>query len=68
MPQKIVKHGWSTYRPSKKRDASIVKTLQYKKSMVRAYNKKVRARSFQMGDLVLNKVEVSHHVGKLDPN
>ncbi|KAL0452914.1 UNVERIFIED_CONTAM: hypothetical protein Slati_1269500 [Sesamum latifolium] len=33
-----------------------------------AYNKKVKPRQLQVEDLVLKKVEVSKHVGKLDAN
>ncbi|KAL2252449.1 UNVERIFIED_CONTAM: hypothetical protein Sindi_0039600 [Sesamum indicum] len=35
--------------------------------MMRRYNKKLRPRELQVGDLVLKKAEVSKHVGKLDP-
>ncbi|KAL0420546.1 UNVERIFIED_CONTAM: hypothetical protein Slati_3077500 [Sesamum latifolium] len=35
--------------------------------MIRSYNRKIRPRHFQVGDLVLKKVEVSKHVEKLDP-
>ncbi|KAK4383249.1 hypothetical protein Sango_2796100 [Sesamum angolense] len=33
-----------------------------------AYNSRVKSRNFQVGDMVLKKVEVSRHVGKLDPS
>ncbi|KAK6141011.1 hypothetical protein DH2020_025249 [Rehmannia glutinosa] len=36
--------------------------------MMNEYNKRVMKRNIQVGDLVLKKVEVSKHVGKLDPN
>ncbi|KAL2253104.1 UNVERIFIED_CONTAM: hypothetical protein Sindi_0105100 [Sesamum indicum] len=49
------------------RDRAYAKILRYKSMMTRNYNRRVRLRSFQVGDLVLKKVEVSKHVGKLDP-
>lgn len=36
--------------------------------MINDYNKKAKNNYFQVGDLVLKKVELSKHVGKLDPN
>jgi ribosomal protein L21E len=36
--------------------------------MEKSYNRNVRIRTFKVGDLVLKKVEVSKHVGKLQPN
>ncbi|KAL2236240.1 UNVERIFIED_CONTAM: hypothetical protein Sindi_0815700 [Sesamum indicum] len=51
-----------------KRDAARVKMLHHKSLMLRGHNKNVKPRSLQVGDLVLRKVEVSKHVGKLDPN
>ncbi|KAL0462487.1 UNVERIFIED_CONTAM: hypothetical protein Slati_0136300 [Sesamum latifolium] len=50
-----------------KRDRAYARILHYKKMMTRGYNQKVKPRSFQVDDLVLKKVEVSKHVGKLDP-
>ncbi|KAL2251474.1 UNVERIFIED_CONTAM: hypothetical protein Sindi_2269700 [Sesamum indicum] len=50
-----------------KRDAALAKILHHKSLVMRRYNKKLRPREFQVGDLVLKKVEVSKHVGKLDP-
>ncbi|KAL0454977.1 UNVERIFIED_CONTAM: hypothetical protein Slati_0836900 [Sesamum latifolium] len=50
-----------------KRDRAYQRILYYKKLMVRGYNQKVKPRSFQVSDLVLKKVEVSKHMGKLDP-
>ncbi|KAL2235091.1 UNVERIFIED_CONTAM: Ribonuclease HI [Sesamum indicum] len=49
------------------RDRAYAKILRYKSMMTRSYNRRVRPRHFQVGDLVLKKVEVSKHVGKLDP-
>ncbi|KAL2253185.1 UNVERIFIED_CONTAM: Gag-Pol polyprotein [Sesamum indicum] len=51
-----------------KRDAARVKMLHHKSLMLRGHNKNLKPRSLQVGDLVLRKVEVSKHVGKLDPN
>ncbi|KAL0403666.1 UNVERIFIED_CONTAM: Retrovirus-related Pol polyprotein from transposon gypsy [Sesamum radiatum] len=50
-----------------RRDAAYAKILHHKGLMMRSYNRKIKPRSFQVGDLVLKKVEVSKHVGKLDP-
>ncbi|KAL0413600.1 UNVERIFIED_CONTAM: hypothetical protein Sradi_1561700 [Sesamum radiatum] len=49
-----------------KRDQAYAKILDHKGLMMKSYNRKVKPRDFQMGDLVLKKVEVSKHVGKLD--
>ncbi|KAL2228740.1 UNVERIFIED_CONTAM: hypothetical protein Sindi_1853700 [Sesamum indicum] len=51
----------------KKREVAYAKMLHHKSLMMRSYNKRLRPRQFQVGDLVLKKVEVSKHVGKLDP-
>ncbi|KAL2242652.1 UNVERIFIED_CONTAM: Retrovirus-related Pol polyprotein from transposon [Sesamum indicum] len=50
-----------------KREIAYAKILHHKNLMMRSYNKNLRPRQFQVGDLVLKKVEVSKHVGKLDP-
>ncbi|KAL0406621.1 UNVERIFIED_CONTAM: hypothetical protein Slati_3976000 [Sesamum latifolium] len=50
-----------------KRDSAYAKIFHHKGLMMRSYNQKVKSRCFQVGDLVLKKVEVSKHVGKLDP-
>ncbi|KAL0405074.1 UNVERIFIED_CONTAM: Polyprotein P3 [Sesamum radiatum] len=50
-----------------KRDAAYARILHHKELMMRSYNRKIKPRCFQVGDLVLKKVEVSKHVGKLDP-
>ncbi|KAL2226664.1 UNVERIFIED_CONTAM: hypothetical protein Sindi_2025100 [Sesamum indicum] len=49
------------------RDRAYAKILRYKIMLTRNYNRRVRPRSSQVDDLVLKKVEVSKHVGKLDP-
>lgn len=38
----------------------------YRGRMVRAYNKRVKLRGFQMGDLVLKKAQPASEVGKLE--
>ncbi|KAL0445346.1 UNVERIFIED_CONTAM: hypothetical protein Slati_2257300 [Sesamum latifolium] len=50
-----------------KRDGVYPRILHHKGLMMRSYNQKVKSRCFQVGDRVLKKVEVSKHVGKLDP-
>ncbi|KAL0430801.1 UNVERIFIED_CONTAM: Pol polyprotein [Sesamum radiatum] len=50
-----------------KRDTAYAKILHHKGLMMRSYNRKIRPRCFQFGDLGLKKIEVSKHVGKLDP-
>ncbi|KAL2237266.1 UNVERIFIED_CONTAM: Gag-Pol polyprotein [Sesamum indicum] len=49
------------------RERAYAKMLHHKGLMLRNYNKRVHPREFQIGDLVLKKVEVSKHVEKLDP-
>jgi len=50
-----------------KRQDAYLKMQHCKALTAKLYNKTVKPRSFQVGDLVLKKVEVSKHVGKLDP-
>ncbi|KAL0412032.1 UNVERIFIED_CONTAM: hypothetical protein Slati_3792900 [Sesamum latifolium] len=49
-----------------KRELSYAKILRYKKQVEKMYNKKVKPRTFQVGDLVFKWCEASKHVGKLD--
>ncbi|XP_012834007.1 PREDICTED: uncharacterized protein LOC105954870 [Erythranthe guttata] len=49
------------------REIAYIRQQMYKSRMAKAYNSKVRPRSFQVGDLVLRKAEASHPIGKLDP-
>ncbi|KAL2254676.1 UNVERIFIED_CONTAM: Retrovirus-related Pol polyprotein from transposon [Sesamum indicum] len=51
-----------------KREAARIRMLHHKSLMLRGHDKNLKPRSLQVGDLVLRKVEVSRHVGKLDPN
>ncbi|KAL0427334.1 UNVERIFIED_CONTAM: hypothetical protein Slati_2908200 [Sesamum latifolium] len=46
-----------------KMDRAYLRILHFKSLMMRSYNQKVKLRSFQVGDLMLKKVEVSKHVG-----
>ncbi|KAL0413571.1 UNVERIFIED_CONTAM: Retrovirus-related Pol polyprotein from transposon gypsy [Sesamum radiatum] len=48
------------------RDKAFAKILYYKSLMMKSYNSKVKPRNFQIGDLVVKKVEVPKHVGKVD--
>ncbi|KAL0337668.1 UNVERIFIED_CONTAM: hypothetical protein Scaly_2041900 [Sesamum calycinum] len=49
-----------------RRDHAYAQRLHHKSLMIRSYKRKVRPRHFRVGDLVLKKVEVLKHVGKLD--
>lgn len=51
-----------------KRDRAAAHAAMYKRKMAKAYNSRVCPRIFQVGDLVLRKVEATRPVGKLDPN
>ena len=47
-----------------KRERARIKEETYKRSMVKSYNKKVKPRSLQVGDLVLRKVILATKVSK----
>ncbi|XP_073031230.1 uncharacterized protein [Primulina eburnea] len=49
------------------RDEASVRAERYRARMARAYIDRVKPRAFQVGDLVMRKVDVMHPVGKLDP-
>ncbi|KAL0444777.1 UNVERIFIED_CONTAM: hypothetical protein Slati_2200400 [Sesamum latifolium] len=49
------------------RETSFIRTQKYKSTMINAHNKRVKARHFQVGDLVLWRVDTLNPVGKLDP-
>ena len=51
-----------------RRRTAYLRLQRYQAAVAKVYNKKVRPKNFQLGDWVLKKVEVSKHVGKLDPN
>ncbi|KAL0361929.1 UNVERIFIED_CONTAM: hypothetical protein Sradi_3877400 [Sesamum radiatum] len=49
------------------REKSFIRTQKYKNTMINSYNKRVKARSFQVGDLVLRRLDTLKPVEKLDP-
>ncbi|KAL0420575.1 UNVERIFIED_CONTAM: hypothetical protein Slati_3080400 [Sesamum latifolium] len=49
------------------REKAFIHVQRYKNIMINAYNRRVKARSFQGGDLVLRRVDTLKPVGKLDP-
>ncbi|XP_012832643.1 PREDICTED: uncharacterized protein LOC105953519 [Erythranthe guttata] len=49
------------------REIASIRQQMYKSRMAKAYNSKVRLRSFHIGDLVLRKAEASRPISKLDP-
>ncbi|KAL0420632.1 UNVERIFIED_CONTAM: hypothetical protein Slati_3086100 [Sesamum latifolium] len=49
------------------REKAFLRMQRYKNIMINAYNRRVKARSFQVGDLVLRRVDTLKPVGKLDP-
>ncbi|KAL0413473.1 UNVERIFIED_CONTAM: hypothetical protein Sradi_1549000 [Sesamum radiatum] len=49
------------------REKAFIRTQRYKNTMINSYNKRVKARSFQVGDLVLRRVDTLKPVIKLDP-
>ncbi|KAL0443980.1 UNVERIFIED_CONTAM: hypothetical protein Slati_2120700 [Sesamum latifolium] len=51
----------------KLREMAFIRTQRYKSTMINAYNKRVKARHFQVGDTVLRRVDTLKPVGKLDP-
>ena len=51
-----------------KREEAHAKINAYKAQVTRMYDRRVRIRPLQVGDLVLKKVEITKHVGKLEPN
>ncbi|XP_073298471.1 uncharacterized protein [Primulina huaijiensis] len=49
-----------------KRDRASIRMEAYRGRIVKSYNKKVRNRNFQIGDLVMKKVNPPGYVGKLE--
>ncbi|KAL0427209.1 UNVERIFIED_CONTAM: hypothetical protein Slati_2895700 [Sesamum latifolium] len=49
------------------RETAFIRTQRYKNTMINDHNKRVKARRFQVGDLVLRRVDTLKLVGKLDP-
>ncbi|KAL0413149.1 UNVERIFIED_CONTAM: hypothetical protein Sradi_1516600 [Sesamum radiatum] len=49
------------------REKAFLRIQGYKNIMINSYNKRVKTRSFQVGDLVLRRADALKPVGKLDP-
>ncbi|KAL0411461.1 UNVERIFIED_CONTAM: hypothetical protein Slati_3735800 [Sesamum latifolium] len=49
------------------REKAFIRMQRYKNTMINSYNKRVKARNYQVGDLVLRRADVLKPVGKLDP-
>ncbi|KAL0447789.1 UNVERIFIED_CONTAM: hypothetical protein Slati_1906800 [Sesamum latifolium] len=49
------------------RETTFIRTQRYKSTMINAHNKRVKACYFQVGDLVLRRVDTLKLVEKLDP-
>ncbi|XP_075521384.1 uncharacterized protein LOC142554607 [Primulina tabacum] len=49
-----------------KRDRAAIRMEAYRSPVMKSYNKHVRARDFQVGDLVMKKVKPVDDVGKLE--
>ncbi|KAL0355487.1 UNVERIFIED_CONTAM: Gag-Pol polyprotein [Sesamum radiatum] len=49
------------------REKAFIRMQRYKITMINSYNKRVKARNFQVGDLVLRRADTLKLVGKLDP-
>ncbi|XP_075515312.1 uncharacterized protein LOC142549952 [Primulina tabacum] len=49
-----------------KRDRSFIRMEAYMSRVMKSYNRKVRIRDFQVGDLVMKKVNLTGDVGKLE--
>ncbi|XP_075481083.1 uncharacterized protein LOC142521779 [Primulina tabacum] len=49
-----------------KRDRAAIRMEAYRSRVMKSYNKQVRARDFQVGDLVMKKVKPIGDVGKLE--
>ncbi|KAL0409949.1 UNVERIFIED_CONTAM: Retrovirus-related Pol polyprotein from transposon opus [Sesamum latifolium] len=49
------------------REKAFLRIQRYKNIMINSYNKRVKSRSFQVGDLVLRRVDALKPIDKLDP-
>ena len=49
-----------------KRSTALANILRYQSIVARAYNKNVKPRKFQVGDLVWRKADILGHPGKLE--
>ncbi|KAL0395113.1 UNVERIFIED_CONTAM: hypothetical protein Slati_4477500 [Sesamum latifolium] len=49
------------------KEKAFLRMQRYKNIMIKSYNKRVKSRNFQVGDLVLRRVNALKPIGKLDP-
>ncbi|KAL0438947.1 UNVERIFIED_CONTAM: hypothetical protein Slati_2377700 [Sesamum latifolium] len=49
------------------REKAFLRIQRYKNIMINSYKKRVKSRSFQVGDLVLRRADALEPIGKLDP-
>ncbi|KAK6119715.1 hypothetical protein DH2020_046534 [Rehmannia glutinosa] len=49
------------------REKATTRAQMFRTRLERSYNRKVQQRSFQVGDLVLRKADITRQLGKLDP-
>ncbi|KAL0304587.1 UNVERIFIED_CONTAM: hypothetical protein Sangu_3074700 [Sesamum angustifolium] len=49
------------------RETTFIRIQRYKSTMINANNKRVKVHHFQVGDLVLRRVDTLKPIGKLDP-
>ncbi|KAL0462910.1 UNVERIFIED_CONTAM: hypothetical protein Slati_0178600 [Sesamum latifolium] len=49
------------------REKAFLRIQRYKNIMINSYNKRVKSRSFQVGDSVLRRADTLKPIGKLDP-
>ncbi|KAL0451607.1 UNVERIFIED_CONTAM: hypothetical protein Slati_1138800 [Sesamum latifolium] len=49
------------------REKAFLRIQRYKNIMINSYNKRVKSRSFQVGDLVLRRADALKPIDKLDP-
>ncbi|KAL0445368.1 UNVERIFIED_CONTAM: hypothetical protein Slati_2259500 [Sesamum latifolium] len=49
------------------REKAFLRIQRYKNIMINSYNKRVKSRNFQVGDLVLRRLDTLKSIGKLDP-
>ncbi|KAL0301718.1 UNVERIFIED_CONTAM: hypothetical protein Sradi_6448600 [Sesamum radiatum] len=49
-------------------EKAFIRTQRHKSTMINVYNRRVKARYFQVGDLVLRRVDTLNPVGKMDHN
>ncbi|KAL0415764.1 UNVERIFIED_CONTAM: hypothetical protein Slati_3408300 [Sesamum latifolium] len=49
------------------REKAFLRVQRYKNIMISSYNRRVKSRKFQVGDLVLRRADALKPIGKLDP-